>query len=370
MRLALIVPGGVDRSGEYRIIPALIALLTRLSRTHDVQVFALSQEATPGDWSLAGAHIHNVGTRLTRPRALRAVISAHRVRRFDLIHSIWSGGCGEIAVTAGCLLHIPSLVHIAGGELVSLPEIGYGGASSWRGRLRERLILRTASAVSAASASVVASAAALGVSAQRVPLGVDLAVWPPREPARRDSLQTPRLIHVASLNRVKDQPTLLRALAELASAGIEFQCDIVGEDTLAGAIATLARQLNLSSRVTFHGFLPQQRLRPLVEAAHLMIVSSRHEAGPLVVLEAAVAGVPTVGTAVGHLAEWAPRAALAAPVGDWKGLAEAIAKLLGDEELRLAIAREAFRRATLEDADRTAQSFQTMYKTLIEPAEH
>ncbi len=38
-----------------------------------------------------------------------------------------------------------------------------------------------------------------------------------------------------------------------------------------------------------------------------MIISSRHEAGPLAVLEAAVKGVPTVGTAVGHIAEWAPQ---------------------------------------------------------------
>ena len=27
MRIALVVPGGVDRSGEYRVIPALLALI-------------------------------------------------------------------------------------------------------------------------------------------------------------------------------------------------------------------------------------------------------------------------------------------------------------------------------------------------------
>ena len=95
-----------------------------------------------------------------------------------------------------------------------------------------------------------------------------------------------------------------------------------------------------------------------------MIMSSRHETGPLAVLEAAVAGVPTVGTAVGHIAEWAPHAAVSVPVGDWAGLAGAIEPLLKDEDLRIRIAREALQRATREDADYTAQEFQALYSRL------
>jgi len=166
------------------------------------------------------------------------------------------------------------------------------------------------------------------------------------------------------LNPVKDQPTLLRALAELAHSGFDFQLDVVGRDTLSGSIQTLAQQLQLSSRVQFHGFLPQRSLRPLVEAAHMMIISSRHEAGPLVALEAAATGVPTVGTAVGHIQEWAPHAAMAVPVGDCAALADAIARLLADETLRLRIAREAHQRAILEDADYTAVAFQAIYNEL------
>jgi glycosyltransferase involved in cell wall biosynthesis len=74
--------------------------------------------------------------------------------------------------------------------------------------------------------------------------------------------------------------------------------------------------LGLSERVRFQGFLPQRQLRPLVEAADLMIISSRDEAGLFAMLEAAVAGVPTVGTAVGRIAEWAPHAAVSVRAGD------------------------------------------------------
>jgi glycosyltransferase involved in cell wall biosynthesis len=254
---------------------------------------------------------------------------------------------------------------VAGGELAALPEIGYGGALTWRGRLRERLTLRAASAVSAASAPLIQAIATLGVGAQRVPLGVDLSVWPAREPQRRNPHEHARLIHVGSLNRVKDQPTLLRALSALARSGVDFQMDVVGEDTLAGEIQNLARKLGLAEKVTFRGFLPQRLLRPLVEAAHVLIVSSRHEAGPLVVLEAAAVGVPSVGTAVGHLTEWQPHGALAVPVGEAAALAIAIGSLLADEELRLAIAREAQRRAILEDADHTVRRLETIYASLM-----
>jgi glycosyltransferase involved in cell wall biosynthesis len=99
-----------------------------------------------------------------------------------------------------------------------------------------------------------------------------------------------------------------------------------------------------------------------VEAAHIAVLSSRHEAGPLALLEAAVAGVPAVGTAVGHLAEWSPDAALAVPCQAPAALAAAIATLLDDEDLRLSIAAAAQRNAALEDADHAARGFDAIYR--------
>jgi glycosyltransferase involved in cell wall biosynthesis len=71
-----------------------------------------------------------------------------------------------------------------------------------------------------------------------------------------------------------------------------------------------------------------------------------------------------VGTAVGHIHEWAPDAAIAVPVGNWARLAEAISTILQDEELRLRIARAAQQRALREDADYTAGCFQAQYMKL------
>jgi glycosyltransferase involved in cell wall biosynthesis len=364
MRIALVVPGGVDRSSEYRVIPALLALISRLSMNNDVQVFALHQEIDAGEWPLAGAYVRNIGLRHTALRAVRAICAEHRTTPFNVVHAIWSGWPGLIAVASGKILGIPCLVHIAGGELVSMPEIAYGGRLKWYGRLREAYNLRAATAVTAASTPVIKMLAELGVAAQRIPLGVDLTAWPPRDPVQRDQGRPARLIHVASLNLVKDQATLLRALASLMRSGVNFEMKVVGEDTLHGEMQAMTLELGLSERVRFLGFLPQRQLRPLVEAADLMVLSSRHEAGPLAMLEAAVAGVPTVGTAVGHIHEWSPAAAASVPVGDWVHLAKTIGQLLEDEDLRLRIAREALQRAVREDADYTADCFQALYARL------
>lgn len=368
MKLALVVPGGVDRSGERRVIPALLALIERLAARHELHVFALRQEELPGSWQLRGARVHNIGRGWTRARAVRAILAEHRVSPFDLVQSVFSGACGLVAVSAARVLGIPSVVHVAGGEPVGIPDIGYGGRLTWRGRSQEAVVMSTATAVTAASEPELELLSNLGIAARRVPLGVDHAHdWPAREPVARSLGEPARLIHVASLNRVKDQPTLLRALAKLAPDHPGLQLDVVGEDTLGGQVQRLAHTLDLAERVSFHGFLTQRQLHPLMQRAHVAVVSSRHEAGPLALLEAAAVGVPTVGTAVGHVVEWAPEAAMAVPVGDSAALALALHRVLSDEALRLRLARAAWLWALREDADYTAACFEKLYSDILSP---
>jgi glycosyltransferase involved in cell wall biosynthesis len=362
LKIALIVPGGVDRSGEKRVIPALLALIRRLAAAHELHVFATHQEPTPASWSLDGASIHNLGRPISAWRALKAVWAEHRKAPFQVVHSIWAGRCGVLAVGLGALLRAPSFVHIAGGELVGLGDIGYGGSLSLQGRVIQGAVLRRATQVTAPSQPICALVAQYGVHAQRVPLGVDLERWPMRPPVRRSPGDQPRLVHIASLNRVKDQRTLLLALRILADSGHDFRLDIVGEDTLSGEIQAFAAELGVTQHVQFHGFLTQRELRPLVEAAHVAVISSRHEAGPLVMLEAATIGVPTVGTCVGHVAEWSPDAALAVPCQDPRALATALEWVLADEDLRMRLAGEAHLRAAREHADHTAQAFDALYR--------
>jgi glycosyltransferase involved in cell wall biosynthesis len=170
---------------------------------------------------------------------------------------------------------------------------------------------------------------------------------------------------VGSLNRVKDHGTLLHAFALLQRRGVAVELDCVGEDTLDGAVQRLAGELELGTSVRFHGFLPHAALRPLFDQAHALVVSSRHEADPIAALEAAMAGLAVVGTAVGHLAEWVPEAALTCSPRDAAGLAATMAALAESDDLRLRLADAAQHIAVFHDAERGARRVLSLYEEVI-----
>ena len=147
--------------------------------------------------------------------------------------------------------------------------------------------------------------------------------------------------------------------------GLEFQLDVAGHDTMDGAYARSRDALALGSSVRWHGRLGREPLRALVDGSDLLVMTSRHEGGSLAVLEAAIAGVPTVGTRVGHVADWSPDAAIAVDVRDVAALARETMALLADEPRRMAIAQEAQRRAIAIDADFTATAFERIYGELV-----
>jgi glycosyltransferase involved in cell wall biosynthesis len=284
----------------------------------------------------------------------------HRRLPFDVFMAIWARGPGETAVAAARICRRPAVVHVMGGEFVWLPDVPFGAHRRWRREL-SKLVVRYADQVTAASQPMLDLVReASGVQATRITLGVDTGQWVPEPPRRRQPGRTARLVSVGSLTPVKGHATLLRAVAELVRAGRDVRVDLVGEDTSGGAVPALARDFALDRRVTLHGFLPQPRAHAVVRDADLMIVTSRHEAGPVAMLEAAAVGVPTVGTPVGHVVEWAPDAAALVPQSDAPALAGAIAALLDDEERRLEMARRAQARAVAEDADWTAARFEEL----------
>lgn len=367
MKLALIVPGGVDRSGERHVVPAVLWLVERLARHHDVHVFARDQEPAPGEWPLLGATVHNIGMTAGRRRRMYATFGAeHQRAPFDVIHGIfgWGGMWGSLL---GARHRLPVLFHAAGGELVALDDVGYGMRTTARGRVACRMALRGATRVTVASRYMQRQAAALHVLAGLVPLGVALDRWPPRAPRRRVQGEPLRIIQVADIRPVKDQGLLLRAVRELVGRDIAVELDVCGVDTEGGTRQASADARALGARLRWHGHVNRDILRGMMERADVLAITSRHEAGPVAVLEAAVAGVPTIGTAVGHIADWAPDAAIAVPIGDAFALSAAIAGLAGDEERRLALAGEAQRRALAIDADFTAGEFQRIYVELCTP---
>ena len=107
MKVALLLPGGVDRSGTHRVIPCLLWLIQRLTAAGtDLHVFAVAQEPEPGHWYLHGATVHNAGRPPRRLRLLRQLLREHRRGHFDVLHAVWASPSGVIAAAAKTLTRV------------------------------------------------------------------------------------------------------------------------------------------------------------------------------------------------------------------------------------------------------------------------
>jgi len=358
VRVALIVPGGLDPSGEARTIPALMWLTERLARRHELEVFSLRQLDRPRAFEVRGVPVWDMGLAghagsARAALALRRCLARLRSRPpFDVFHGCWLGLPGLLAIIGGGLQRRPTVISIMGTELAPARR------NPATRRLAARAVLRRAARVTVGSRFLAAHAARLGVRPEIVPLGVE-ATWfedaaaPPGPPWR--------LLHVASLNPWKDQVTLLKAVAELVRRDDRVHLDVVGEDTMRGAMAREAAALGLGRFVTFHGFVPSGSLGAFYRRAHLLLLPSRYEAQGVVVLEAAAHGVPTVGTAVGLVADGDGDWTVAVPVGDPGALARAVVAVLEDPVRREALGARAARWAREHDADWTAARFEGIY---------
>jgi glycosyltransferase involved in cell wall biosynthesis len=377
MRLALVVTGGVDRSGRERVIPTLLWLIARLAARHSVVVYVLRYLNRPDTYPLLGATVRDLGSPAGLGAQYRTLV--RRVRNdgpFDVLHAYWAMPAGLVTVAAGRRLRIPTVVTLDSGELVALDAIpvghardgqnkpltfAYGLQRTWKDRLGVAATLKLATRTTVCTRFMHRLAETHGADPAIVPLGVDTGrLTPTLKP-----LGPPwRLLHVGSLNPVKDQSTLVRAFALLVGRGLDVHLDIVGEDTLDGRVQELAIQVGIAGRVTFHGFLPTATLVGMYGKAHALLLSSRHEAAGVVVLEAAACEVPTVGTKVGYVSDWAPDRAVAVPIGDPQALADAAEQLLLDPERRQTTARRARAWAIAHSADWTAAALERLYAAL------
>jgi glycosyltransferase involved in cell wall biosynthesis len=364
MRLALVVTGGFDRSGRERVIPSLIWLVERLARVHDVFVYVLRYHDKACRYPLAGAVVRDLGS--PRGPVRQAGALWHALREdgpFDVVHAYWAQPAGRVTAPIAALLGIPSIVTFDSGEFVSLPQAGYGLQSTLSGRLGVALTARLATRVTVCSEYQATLARAHGLHPCVIPLGVDSRLFSPRPAA--PAFPPFRLLHVGSLNPVKDQTTLVRAVHLLAARNIDVTLDIAGEDTMGGRLQALVRQLQIESRIRFHGFLPSDRLLPLYYEAHAFVLSSLHEAAGVVLLEAASCGVPVVGSRVGYLADWSPDAATTVRPGSPEALAGAVEGLIAEPARRDAAAANAHEWARAHDADWTARHFDDLYQQLV-----
>jgi glycosyltransferase involved in cell wall biosynthesis len=137
------------------------------------------------------------------------------------------------------------------------------------------------------------------------------------------------LLFLGMIRDLKGIDVFLEALALLQTKhGRAPTAHVVGQTEDVTPWRDLARSLGIADRVAFHAPKPT---REAFAMARALVVPSRAESMPYVVLEAIAAALPLVATRVGGIPEiFGPRADDLVPPGDPDALAAAIDALLAD----------------------------------------
>ncbi len=118
-----------------------------------------------------------------------------------------------------------------------------------------------------------------------------------------------RFVQASRLIAKKGLETSLRAFAVFANAHPAAQLTIAGQGPMLDPLRAIARELGVTERVTFTGFLSQKELRELFYGAHVFLHPSEvgpdgnQEGVPNSMLEAMATGLPVFATNHGGIPE-------------------------------------------------------------------
>ena len=98
------------------------------------------------------------------------------------------------------------------------------------------------------------------------------------------------LLAVGRLHATKNHAFLVKACAELQASGVDFECSIAGEGPERRHLESLIRRHSLENRVTLLGQVARQQMDSLYDRANLVVLTSRSEGIPLVLMEAMARG--------------------------------------------------------------------------------
>jgi glycosyltransferase involved in cell wall biosynthesis len=160
------------------------------------------------------------------------------------------------------------------------------------------------------------------------------------------------ILYVGGISPHKNLQGLLQALARVRqeSPG-PWHLVLVGDhtnDSFYGCyeeLVALCGQLKMTERVTFTGFVPDEHLVALYNAATMLVLPSFNEGFGLPVVEAMACGVPVAASRRGSLPEVVGSAGVLFDPGDHEEMASVLVRLLDDSALRQHLRAEGLRRA-------------------------
>ena len=278
---------------------------------------------------------------------------------------------GRALAEAAWRLGKPTVALLAGDVLSASRYADRGGVKAFLARCMARHHRRLELRIARGSAMTAVWSEGLlgpfGAVAKRIALGASPSLSA-RQIVRRTREWRPpvRLVRVCPLAPTKGLDFLVEAVRLVLRRGLDVRLDIAGDaaDALHGeSLKAQVAKAGLEDRVTFHGRLPfGPVLFDFYQAGDIHVISSISEGMPRCLVEGRAFGLPTVATSVGGIPAVVHDGVdgLLVPPRSAEALADAVARLAGDEALRRRIIEEGYRLAEQETAEFQARRLATL----------
>jgi glycosyltransferase involved in cell wall biosynthesis len=165
--------------------------------------------------------------------------------------------------------------------------------------------------------------------------------------------------HIGTIGRMVEKKgfdTLLQATSLLHHQGLNFRLTIAGSGPLENHLHDLAQQLNINTIVDFPGAIENDEVSAWLHTLDLFVLPCRKDSHndmdgiPVVLMEAMLSGIPVVSTHISGIPELIAneQEGLLIPPDDPAELAQAMKRLLMDNELRYCVYQNGIHRVTTE----------------------
>jgi glycosyltransferase involved in cell wall biosynthesis len=173
-----------------------------------------------------------------------------------------------------------------------------------------------------------------------------------------------RILHIGRLVPVKAQEGLILALANLRDQGRDFRCRIVGDGPLRTELQNLIQSLRLQDRIQLLGACFQAEVTRLYDWCQVLVLSSRSEGTPMVIIEAMAKARPVIAprlTAIPEMVAEGQTGYLFRP-GDAEDLARQLSRLMAQPQDLVRLGLEGRRQALeLFDLSRNARKLMAVF---------
>ncbi|MEU4741403.1 glycosyltransferase [Actinosynnema sp. NPDC023658] len=239
-----------------------------------------------------------------------------------------------------------------------VPQWLQGVASRWAWRDLGR-VFGQADVVTAPTPRAVRLLHDNGFPPRAVPVscGIDIDRYRLRAPVRRTD--APTVLFVGRLDEEKRVDELLRALALVP----RLHAEIVGDGSCRGEWELLARDLGLTDRVKFRGFVGEEELLDAYASADVFCMPGIAELQSLATMEAMAAGKPVVvadAMALPHLCKQGRNGWLFTP-GDIRGLADRLHAVTADPTVTARMGAASSELIAAHAIDSTLETFEALY---------